>query len=86
MNNAGIFEPADGTPGKASADAVRRVMETNFIGTLAVTQAMLSLLRAAPAARIVNVSSSLGSLALNGDPDSTYYPLSLLVIMHPKPL
>ncbi|WP_264373516.1 SDR family NAD(P)-dependent oxidoreductase [Kosakonia oryzae] len=40
---------------------------------MAVTQAMLPLLRAAPAARIVNVSSSLGSLALNGDPTSTYY-------------
>ena len=73
VNNAGIFDSSDGPPGKASIDAVRRVMETNFIGTLAVTQAMLPLLRAARAARIVNVSSSLGSLALNGDPTSTYY-------------
>ena len=73
VNNAGVFEPSDGPPSKASLDAVRRVMETNFFGTLAVTQAMLPLLRAAPAARIVNVSSSLGSLALNGDPSSTYY-------------
>lgn len=68
VNNAGVFDPADGPPGKADLDAVRRVLETNFIGTLAVTQAMLSLLRAAPKARIVNISSSLGSLALNGDP------------------
>lgn len=73
VNNAGIFDSSDGPPSKASIDAVRRVMETNFIGTLAVTQAMLPLLRAAGAARIVNVSSSLGSLALNGDPTSTYY-------------
>ncbi len=43
-------------------------METNFFGTLAVTQAMLPLLRAAPAARVVNVSSGLGSLTLNADP------------------
>ena len=48
-------------------------MDTNFFGTLAVTQAMLPLLRKAPAARIVNLSSSLGSLTLNGDPASTYY-------------
>ena len=48
-------------------------METNFIGTLAVTQAMLPLMRAAPAARIVNLSSSLGSLAGNADPSSPYY-------------
>lgn len=73
VNNAGIFAPGDATPSKASIDAVRRDMETNFIGALAVTQAMLPLLRAAPSARIVNISSSLGSLTLNGDPTSTYY-------------
>ena len=73
VNNAGIFDLADGPPGTASLAAVRRVMNTNFLGALAVTQAMLPLLRAAPAGRIVNVSSSLGSLALNGDPTSTYY-------------
>ena len=73
VNNAGIFDAADGAPGTASLDAVRRVMDTNFLGTLAVKQAMLPLLRAAPAGRIVNVSSSLGSLTLNGDPSSTYY-------------
>ena len=60
-------------PSKASLDAVRRVMNINFLGALAVTQAMLPLLRKAPAGRIVNVSSSLGSLTLNGDPSSTYY-------------
>ena len=73
VNNAGIFDAADGPPGTASLDAVHQVINTNFLGTLAVTQAMLSLLRAAPAGRIVNVSSSLGSLTLNGDPSSTYY-------------
>jgi NAD(P)-dependent dehydrogenase (short-subunit alcohol dehydrogenase family) len=73
VNNAGIFDPTDGPPGKASMDAVRRVFDTNFFGALAVTQAMLPLLRDAPAARVVNLSSSLGSLTLNGDPSSTYY-------------
>lgn len=73
VNNAAIFDFADGPPSTASLAAVRRVMTTNFLGTLAVTQAMLPLLRAAPAGRIVNLSSSLGSLTLNGDPSSTYY-------------
>lgn len=73
VNNAGIFDFADGTPGQASLDAVRKVIEVNFIGTLAVTQAMLPLLRQSDAARIVNLSSSLGSLTLNGDPTSPYY-------------
>jgi NAD(P)-dependent dehydrogenase (short-subunit alcohol dehydrogenase family) len=43
-------------------------METNFFGTLSVTQAMLPLLLEAPTPRIVNVSSGLGSLTMNGDP------------------
>lgn len=73
VNNAGIFDFADATPSKASIDAVRRVMEVNFIGALAVTQAMLPLLRNAAEGRIVNVSSALGSLTLNADPTSTYY-------------
>jgi NAD(P)-dependent dehydrogenase (short-subunit alcohol dehydrogenase family) len=73
INNAGIFDFADGTPSKASLSAVRQVMEVNFFGTLAVTQAMLPLLRKAPEGRIVNLSSSLGSLTLNGDATSSYY-------------
>ncbi|MCA1337185.1 SDR family oxidoreductase [Pseudooceanicola marinus] len=73
VNNAGIFDFGDAVPSQASVEAVRRVMEVNFIGTLAVTQAMLPLLKAAPEGRIVNVSTSLASLTLNGDPSSTYY-------------
>jgi NAD(P)-dependent dehydrogenase (short-subunit alcohol dehydrogenase family) len=47
---------------------VRAVWETNVFGVLAVYQALLPLLRAAPAARIVNVSSAVGSLTMNADP------------------
>lgn len=78
VNNAGIVDPADGPPSISSVEAVRRIMETNFIGTLAVTQAMLPLLRQSPAGRIVNLSSSLGSLTLNGDPTSAYYAARLM--------
>ena len=49
-------------------DEMRAVWETNVFGVLAVTQAMLPLLREAPAARIVNVSSGVGSLTANSDP------------------
>jgi NAD(P)-dependent dehydrogenase (short-subunit alcohol dehydrogenase family) len=48
-------------------DEMRRVWETNLFGVVAVTQAMLPLLREAPAARIVNVSSGVGSLTRNSD-------------------
>jgi NAD(P)-dependent dehydrogenase (short-subunit alcohol dehydrogenase family) len=51
---------------------VRAVFETNVFGVLAVTQAMLPLLREAPAARIVNVSSGVGSLARVSDPAYPY--------------
>ena len=50
-----------------SLDEVRGVFETNEFGVLAVYQAMLPLLREAPQANIVNVSSGAGSLALNSD-------------------
>jgi NAD(P)-dependent dehydrogenase (short-subunit alcohol dehydrogenase family) len=55
-------------PSIVSLDEMRAIWETNVFGVLAVYQAMLPLLRAAPAARIVNVSSGAGSLTRNSDP------------------
>ena len=78
VNNAGIVDAADGPPSGASSEAVRRIMDTNLVGALAVTQAMLPLLRRSPAGRIVNLSSSLGSLSINGDPASPYYSARLI--------
>jgi NAD(P)-dependent dehydrogenase (short-subunit alcohol dehydrogenase family) len=66
VNNAGINDPGDGPAPTAQLDAVERVLRTNFLGALAVTQAMLPLLRKSAAGRIVNVSSGLGSLARSG--------------------
>lgn len=59
-------------PSNVSLDEVRAIWETNVFGALAVYQAMLPLLRAAPAARIVNVSSGVGSLTMNSDPTNPY--------------
>jgi NAD(P)-dependent dehydrogenase (short-subunit alcohol dehydrogenase family) len=59
-------------PSTVSIDEVRSIWETNVFGTLAVYQAMLPLLRKAPAARIVNVSSGAGSLARVADPSFPY--------------
>jgi NAD(P)-dependent dehydrogenase (short-subunit alcohol dehydrogenase family) len=56
-------------PGNLSLDEVREIWETNVFGVLAVYQAMLPLLREAPAARIVNVSSGAGSLTMNANPN-----------------
>jgi NAD(P)-dependent dehydrogenase (short-subunit alcohol dehydrogenase family) len=49
-------------------DEVRTIWETNVFGVLAVTQAFIPLLRKSEAARIVNVSSGLGSLTINAAP------------------
>jgi len=55
-----------------SLDEMRAVWETNVFGVLMVYQAMLPLLRATPGARIVNVSSGVGSLTRNADPGFAY--------------
>jgi NAD(P)-dependent dehydrogenase (short-subunit alcohol dehydrogenase family) len=55
-------------PSNVSLDEMRAVWETNVFGVLAVYQAMLPLLREAPAASIVNVSSGAGSLTMNANP------------------
>jgi NAD(P)-dependent dehydrogenase (short-subunit alcohol dehydrogenase family) len=57
----------------ASLDEVRAVWETNVFGALAVYQAMLPLLRLSSDARIVNVSSGVGSLATNANPAFPYH-------------
>jgi len=72
VNNAGTSDASDGAPSSADIEAVRRIFDANFFGTLSLTQAMLPLLRRSSAGRIVNVSSELGSLALNADPQWKY--------------
>jgi NAD(P)-dependent dehydrogenase (short-subunit alcohol dehydrogenase family) len=59
----------------ASLDEVRAVWETNVFGVLAVYQAMLPLLRESSDARIVNVSSGVGSLTENANPAHPYHPM-----------
>jgi NAD(P)-dependent dehydrogenase (short-subunit alcohol dehydrogenase family) len=56
-----------------SLDEMRAVWETNVFGVLAVYQAMLPLLRESADARIVNVSSGVGSLTINADPAFPYH-------------
>jgi NAD(P)-dependent dehydrogenase (short-subunit alcohol dehydrogenase family) len=56
----------------ASLDEVRAIWETNVFGALAVYQAMLPLLRESKHARIVNVSSGVGSLTAASDPKNPY--------------
>lgn len=72
INNAGIShqpgaDSAGQLPGSADVDHVRYVFETNVFGVIIVTSAFLPLLRRSEGPRIVNVSSSAGSLASISD-------------------
>ena len=78
INNAGISTQGDGPPSKVNLEAVKKSMQTNFIGTVAVTQAMLPLLQAAGKAQILNVSSELGSISQQTDPDWKFAPVKLV--------
>jgi NAD(P)-dependent dehydrogenase (short-subunit alcohol dehydrogenase family) len=81
VNNAGItLEKADfgnpkgfNTTPTVPLETLRQVFETNFFAVVALTQTLLPLIRKAPAGRIVNLSSILGSLTIHANPSSPIY-------------
>ena len=70
VNNAGITGGPAQQPTTADLAVIRTVLETNVLGVIRVTNAMLPLLRRSPAPRIVNLSSSVGSLTRQSGPGS----------------
>lgn len=97
INNAGIARGS--RPSETDLDAMREVYEVNVFGVIRVTNALLPLLRRAPAARIVNVSSEVGSITSMTDPSSPLahmpgsvaYPssksaLNMITVMYAKEL
>ena len=73
VNNAGIsLREGRVPPSELDIEVYRKTYETNVFGVFAVTKAMLPLLRRSNGGRIVNLSSPVGSLALNSDPASFY--------------
>lgn len=74
VNNAGILVDDMGkAPSEHTVAAWRETFDTNLFAVVEVTQAFLPLLKAATAARIVNVSSLLGSITMHVDPESPIY-------------
>ncbi len=71
VNNAGIAIERD-PPSTVPLDAVRKTYDTNVFGVIALTQAMLPLIKKSAAGRIVNLSSGLGSLAQHSGPNSPF--------------
>ena len=72
INNAGITGGDVQTPSLTSVNTMRTAYETNVFGVVAVTNAMLPLLKKSTAGRIVNMSSGLGSITLAADPESEF--------------
>lgn len=69
VNNAGITGGVPQEPTTVDLDIIRTVVETNVLGVIRVTNAMLPLLRRAGSPRIVNMSSGVGSLTRQSGPD-----------------
>jgi NAD(P)-dependent dehydrogenase (short-subunit alcohol dehydrogenase family) len=79
INNAGMAAgpfPGNGpehSTANVPLDILERVFQTNFFAQVALTKALLPLIRMSSAGRIVNLSSILGSLTLHADPNSPIY-------------
>jgi NAD(P)-dependent dehydrogenase (short-subunit alcohol dehydrogenase family) len=78
VNNAGVTGGAPQRPTSVDPAIVRTAVETNVIGTIRVTNALLPLLRRSPSPRIVNMSSGVGSLTRQSEAtdESTIGPIS----------
>lgn len=77
INNAGVILETEAwganTAPTVTPEILRKTFDTNFFNVVALTQRLLPLIRKSAAGRIVNLSSSLGSLALHTDPQSPIY-------------
>ncbi|WP_394775245.1 SDR family NAD(P)-dependent oxidoreductase [Flavobacterium sp.] len=73
INNAGISGALPQSAFDTSINDIQNVFDTNFFGVISVTQAFLELLKKSESARISNITSGLGSLALHSDPNWKYY-------------
>ena len=76
INNAGILLDTFPGPNRTSSttrDLLMKTFETNVLAPVALTQALLPLLKKSDAGRIVNLSSILGSLTLHATKGSPIY-------------
>jgi NAD(P)-dependent dehydrogenase (short-subunit alcohol dehydrogenase family) len=76
VNNAGVTGSMPQAPTTVDPATVRTAVETNVIGVIRVTNAMLPLVRRSASPRIVNMSSTVGSLTLQTTPGAETGPIS----------
>lgn len=73
INNAGIALDSGYKTSELPLTIIRQDFDVNFFGLIAVTQAFMPLLKIAPSAKIINISSAVGSLTLASDPTTSIY-------------
>jgi NAD(P)-dependent dehydrogenase (short-subunit alcohol dehydrogenase family) len=73
INNAGISGERPQNASGIELENLRKVFETNFFGAIQTTQQFIDLLKKSNEPRIVNVSSELGSLVAQSNPDWEFY-------------
>ena len=78
VNNAGVLLDLATPPSALPMETIKATFEVNLFGPIRVTQAFTPLLKAADEARIVMMSSGVGSLALITDPTSMFSTVNLL--------
>lgn len=77
VNNAAIaIQPLE-PPTRTNLAALHACLDTNVGGVIRMTNAVVGLLRQSPAPRIVNMSSSIGSLGLHTTDESGFGDLDL---------
>ncbi len=77
VNNAGVALDRS-PPSQTDVEKFKATHETNVLGPLLVTKAMLPLLKRSSAGRIVNMSSGLGSLTQNNNPSWEFSSVRLV--------
>ncbi|MER9593515.1 SDR family NAD(P)-dependent oxidoreductase [Mesorhizobium sp. M0244] len=78
VNNAGVAINYDLPPSRQRVADIQATYDVNVFGPIRVTQAFLPLLLAAPAARIVMVSSSTGSIGRTLDPATANHAVNMM--------
>ncbi|HWZ23605.1 MAG TPA: SDR family NAD(P)-dependent oxidoreductase [Cytophagaceae bacterium] len=77
INNAGISNGFPDSVLTCSIQDMQWIFDTNFFGTISVTQTFMELLKKSESPRISNITSGLASLTLQSDPTWKYYPFKM---------
>ncbi|WP_259065768.1 SDR family oxidoreductase [Mucilaginibacter sp. X4EP1] len=84
INNAGVYGGYPQSALDSSINQFKTAYDANIFGVVRVTQAFIDLLKKSFEPRIVNVSSSQGSITLHSDPSYKYYDYKGAVYLSSK--